>query len=255
MAKPAGDAMATLPSWTEPGLVWAPSVLQTDDDGFVLSYTSLDSRSGLQCVGAARASSPLGPFVDGSDDPFVCQRELGGTIDASPFVDDDGTPYLLFKNDGNCCDITTQLWTQQLSADGMTLVGDAIALLETTEDWEGPLIEGPSMTTLGDSYWLLYSAYDWNSADYSVGLAQCESPVGPCTKRDGPWLANHGDASGPGGAEDFTDADGRRWMVYHAWVTDKIGYETGGERSLFAVPLDLRSGEPVARGLSEDSAD
>ncbi|MEZ5269512.1 MAG: hypothetical protein R2789_13435 [Microthrixaceae bacterium] len=36
---------------------------------------------------------------------FVCQRDLGRTIDASPFVDEDGTKWLLYKNDGNCCDI------------------------------------------------------------------------------------------------------------------------------------------------------
>ncbi len=113
-ASPQGDALPNLPKWTKPGRVWAPSVLATDG-GYVLYYTSQDNQSGLQCVGAAFSKDPTGPFVDDHDGPFVCQRQLGGTIDASPFVDDDGTAWLLFKNDGNCCDIVTQLWSQQLS--------------------------------------------------------------------------------------------------------------------------------------------
>lgn len=253
VASPAGDALPDLPDWTEPGLVWAPSVLSTDE-GFVLYYTSKDRESGLQCVGAAFSTSPLGPFVDDRDDAFVCQRDLGGTIDASPFVDGDGTAWLLFKNDGNCCDIATELWTQQLSADGLGLEGDPVSLLATSEPWEGPLIEGPSMAQSGEDFWLFYSANDWDSADYTVGLARCDSPTGPCTKLDEPWLANHGAAAGPGGAEDFTDARGNRWVVYHAWVTDAVGYDNGGTRSLFAVPLDLDGTRPVATGLDGDGS-
>jgi len=252
VATPSGDALPELPSWTEPGLVWAPSVLATDD-GFVLYYTSVDRATGLQCVGAAVADSPLGPFVDDHEGPFVCQRDLGGTIDASPFVAEDGTPWLLYKNDGNCCDINARLWIQQLSEDGTGFVAGPVELLATTEEWEGPLIEGPSMTQLGESHWLFYSANDWNSADYATGIARCDAPSGPCTKLDDPWITNHGDAVGPGGAEVFADARGRRWIVYHAWTTDAVGYEAGGARSLFAVPLDESDGVPVARGLSEPS--
>ena len=246
---PTGDALPDLPPWTRPGLVWAPSVLSTDD-GYVMYYTSVDDESGLQCVGAAFSDSPTGPFVDERDEPFVCQRELGGTIDASPFVDDDGTAWLLYKNDGNCCDIVTELWSQELSDDGLDLVGDPVSLLSTTESWEGPLIEGPSMVRSDGTYWLFYSANWWDSADYTIGAASCESPTGPCTKIDQPWLSSHGDAAGPGGPEEFTDARGNRWLVYHAWITDEVGYDNGGARALFAVPLDLGADPPVATGLT-----
>ncbi|MDZ7731826.1 MAG: family 43 glycosylhydrolase [Acidimicrobiia bacterium] len=94
LALPAGDALPDLPSWTEPGRVWAPSVLDTGD-GYVLYYTSRETESDLQCVGAAVADDPEGPFVDERDEPFVCQRDLGGTIDASPFTAPDGTRYLM----------------------------------------------------------------------------------------------------------------------------------------------------------------
>lgn len=250
---PFGDALPDLPSWTEPGLVWAPSVLETAD-GFVLYYTSKDLESGLQCVGAAFAEEPVGPFVDERDEPLVCQRDLGGTIDASPFVDADGSQWLLYKNDGNCCDIVTQLWSQPLSDDGLDLTGDPVSLLKTTEDWEGPLIEGPSMVQSGDTYWLFYSANWWDSADYAMGAARCDGPTGPCTKLDGPWLGSHGQAAGPGGPEEFTDNRGKGWVVYHAWLGDAIGYDEGGTRSLFAVTIDVTDDEPVAIGLDGDGS-
>ena len=237
-----------------PGRVWAPSVLATDD-GYVPYYTSSDDASGLQCVGAAFSEDPEGPFVDGSGEPFVCQRDLGGTIDASPFVDDDGTAWLLYKNDGDCCGIVTELWSQQLSDDGLELVGDPVSLLQTTEDWEGPLIEAPSMARGVGTYWLFYSANWWDSADYTVGVASCDSPTGPCTKLPEPWLASHGEAAGPGGSEDFTDARGNHWLVYHVWVTDAIGYDQGGARSLFAVPLDTTGDAPIATGLDDAATD
>lgn len=250
VAAPLGDALPELPAWTEPGLVWAPSVLRTSD-GYVLYYTSLDTESGHQCIGAAFATTPRGPFVDDRESAFVCQRSLGGTIDASPFMADDGTKWLLYKNDGNCCDITTELWIQRLADDGLSTKGAPVSLLATDADWEGPLIEGPSMIQAGDHYWLLYAANDWNSDRYATGAARCASPTGPCTKLAEPLLASRGDTAGPGGAEVFTDARGKDWIVYHAWVGDEIGYEAGGTRSLFAVPLDVTGSEPVASGLTD----
>lgn len=250
---PLGDALPDLPGWTEPGRVWAPSVLELDE-GYVLYFTSEDTASGLQCVGAAASDDPRGPFVDTSDGPLVCQRDLGGTIDASPFLDPDGNAWLLYKNDGNCCDLLTRIWSQRLSPDGLSVEGDPASLVETSEDWEGPLVEGPSMVPAADGgHWLFYSANWWDSADYAVGAARCASPTGPCTKVDGPWLATHADVSGPGGSEAFVDARGTRWMIYHAWVGDQVGYDEGGGRALFALPLDVSGDLPVAVGLDDAS--
>ena len=71
------------------GSTWAPSVLARDG-GYVAYYTVRDTTSGHQCISAAVASSPAGPFRDDSWGPLVCQREHGGSIDPSPFVDADG---------------------------------------------------------------------------------------------------------------------------------------------------------------------
>ena len=77
-----------------------------------------------QCIGVAVASRPEGPFVDTHPEPIVCQTELGGSIDASPFRDADGKLYLYFKNDGNRVHARTSLWGQPLAADGLSVTGE-----------------------------------------------------------------------------------------------------------------------------------
>ena len=41
------------------------------------------------------------PFIDRSSEPLIFQHRRGGSIDPSPFVDDDGRAYLLWKSDDN----------------------------------------------------------------------------------------------------------------------------------------------------------
>ncbi len=53
-------------------------------------YTVREAASQQQCISRAVAAAPAGPFLDDSSGPLVCQRDLGGSIDPSPFVDDDG---------------------------------------------------------------------------------------------------------------------------------------------------------------------
>ena len=87
------DALPALGAWAKTGFTWAPEVLQLGSN-YLLYYTASDRRKNAQCVGVAVASDPLGPFVDKSPEPLVCQTKLGGTIDADAFRDADGKVYL-----------------------------------------------------------------------------------------------------------------------------------------------------------------
>ena len=237
-----GDALPDLPAWAEPGRTWAPSVLPVGDR-FVAYYTARERASGLQCVSRAVADDPAGPFVDDSGGPFVCQRDEGGSIDPSPFVDGDGSAWLLWKSEGTGGDRPATIWSQRLSADGLAVEGEPAALVERDQPWEGVTVEGPSMAAHGDDHYLFFSAGAWNSAGYSVGWARCDGPQGPCTKAPGPLLATEGTVAGPGGQEVFTDADGRLWMAYHAWTAPDVGYPN--RRMLHLSRLAFEAGEPV----------
>jgi len=241
-----GDAMPTIPSWTSKNFIWAPAVWARPDGQYVLYYAGLDNASGRMCVSRAVSSSPAGPFTDDSAGPFVCPLDEGGAIDPSVVIDD-GKPYLLYKNDGNCCGITTSLWSVPLSSDGLSLDGDPTKLLSDDQSWEGGNTEAPSMVAAGDKYLLFYSANNWASADYAIGYGVCDSITGPCRKPEGDaWMTSTGDAKGPGGQE-FFEADDQVWMVYHGWLPGQVD-TPGGERRLFLDTITVSDDVPSRIG-------
>ncbi len=182
----AGDALPNLPSWERPGRTWAPGVVVLDNQ-FVMFYaTEPGPVDGEECISEATSIFPIGPFVDSSTSPLVCQPDLGGSLDPQPFIDQDGTPYLYWKSNGGdgSLPVPGNIWAARLSPDGSTLVGDAVRILTETQSWEST-VENPFMVDESGSYVLFYSAGQWNSAGYGVGYAVCQGPLGPCTKPQG----------------------------------------------------------------------
>ncbi len=234
------DAMPALPSWAAKGRTWAPSVLERNGR-WVLYFAAHHAASGLQCVGRAVAAVPTGPFVDDSAEPLLCRpQEKAGAIDASPFVDRDGTPYLLWSD---CCRPPLSIWSQKLSPDGLSLAGMPQRLIGTDQAWEGPLVEAPSMLHEAGRYHLLYSGNRWQSEHYAIGIATCEGPLGPCRKAAAPLLSSAGAMAGPGGQEFFRDRRGDAWIAYHAWTAPKVSYASKGARSLRLERLRFVDGE------------
>lgn len=251
-----GDALPLLPTWARSGasLTWAPSVLPRSHR-YALYFTARDNASDRQCIGRAIADAPDGKFKDDSDRPFICQTRLGGSIDPSPFVDEDGAAWLLWKNDGNCCGLSVGLWIQRLSDDGLSLVGQPTELLRHDRAWEAPLIEGPSMLKHGGRYYLFYSANWYESADYAVGYAIAEAITGPYRKvtTDGPLFAKRGNVAGPGGQEFFRDVKGNQWMAYHAWDARFVGYAKLGRRGLRIDRVTFVGDMPMLHGPTTGS--
>jgi hypothetical protein len=238
--EPAGDALRGTPPWAAWGHHWAPAVLQRGSV-FVLYYTTRHAESGLQCISRVAGVLPQGPYLDDSDGPFICQMDRGGSIDPSPFVDADGRPHLLWKSEGTLAGEPTRIWVQQLSEDGMQLVGEGpVQLLERRLPWEFPIVEGPSMALVDGRYHLLYSGGRWETAGYAVGHAVCDSVRGPCRRSaQGPVLASRPGEAGPGGQELVALPSGERVLVHHAWEPGAVGYP-GGARRLHLTSLQLR---------------
>ena len=233
-----GDAMPDLPPWTL-GDTWAPEGFQVGD-GFVMYYTARffgaerpDGR-GSQCIGRAVSDAPEGPFVDESAEPMLCQPELGGSIDATAFTDTDGTMYLVWKNDGNCCGIPTEFWAQALTDDGLALTGEVppgtpgtdstVANLGVRNNtaWEGGVIEAPTIVLNDGTYYLFFSANHYGGVEYAVGYATADNLLGPYTDaEENPILATPEQRGappyGPGHQAVVADDDGDLWMLYHAW--------------------------------------
>lgn len=244
---PAHDALPKLPSWAEPGKTWAPEVIEISAGRYVLYYTVADRASGRQCIGRAVSDTPEGPFHDDSAQPLIRQADEGGSIDASPFRDRDGSLYLLWKNDGNAVGTDTWIYVQRLAVDGLTLLGEPVRLLRQTEPWEGTLIEGPFFWRHDGTLLLFFAANAYDKDTYAEGYAICESPLGPCVKApENPILMSNAVASGPGHAS-MVEQDGRTWLLYHAWPPGAEGAVEPG-RQLWLSEVTWADGKPQVHG-------
>ena len=242
----APDALPAIATWAERGNTWAPSVLAWNG-AYVLFYTCREPKAGRQAISVATAADPGGPFTDTSRTPLVYQLDLGGSIDPSPFVDVDGTAYLVWKADSNAINRPSGIWLQPISLDGTTLTGVPVELLRYGARWERPLIEAPSIVWAGGTYFLFYSANWWNTDRYSIGYATAPAVSGPYTKvtTSKPWFGSDAEVAGPGGQEWFTDSTGQLRMAYHGWTPRHVGYPAGA-RSLRLATVDLSGPAPSA---------
>jgi beta-xylosidase len=221
-----GNALPELPSWAVPGGTWAPSVLQLGGT-FVLYFSAVVAGrgGGEECIGAATATQPQGPFTDDSHSPLECQAALNGSIDPSPFTAANGTDYLEWKSNGRAGQPAT-IWSEQLTAAGTGFAGSApTELLAADQSWQAGVIEAPDLFFDSGHYLLFYSGNNWNSPNYAVGVATCAGPLGPCVQPlSQPILASGPSMAGPGGETVFTDASGSLWMAFDAWIPGAVGY-------------------------------
>lgn len=241
-----GDGLPVLPSWASPGRMWAPEVAEVDGR-FILYFTIRATGPNRQCVGRAVSNSPLGPFVDDTGRPLICEADEGGSIDASPFRDDDGSLYLYWKNDGNAIGIPTNIYAQRLSADGLSLTGERVTILTNDPSgWHGHVIEAPQIHQNDGKYYLFYSANAFDGPAYAVGYAVLDSPLSPAVDApENPILATVEGVEGPGHCSvvRWTDGPaGSTWVLYHAWNADHSA------RTMWLDRVEWVDGKPVVHG-------
>ena len=214
---PMDDALPTLPAWAAPGATWAPEVHRFGDRWVLYFAAGLASEPTIHCIGDAVSTTPAGPFLAGGQ-PLVCQTALGGSIDPRVFADPGGSAYLFWKSDQNVPPGygPTELWSQPLSATGLALTGQAVAVYTAHLAWQGGLVEAPDMVVGGGAYWLFYSGgVGYFSPDYAIGVARCAGPAGPCTDPStSPFLDGNQQGQGPGEESVYVAPSGD-WLVYN----------------------------------------
>ncbi|GAB3519779.1 glycoside hydrolase family 43 protein [Arthrobacter monumenti] len=234
------DAMPDMPSWVIPGKTWAPEVTEVSEGNFVLYFTATNFDPARQCIGVATSNSPTGPFVAQGGEMLVCPIDEGGAIDASTFVDDDGL-HLVWKNDGNCCGLATWIQTAPLSKDGLSLTGQPQKLIKQTLDWEGDLVEAPTIVKRGSTYVLLYSANSYSDGRYAIGYASAPKLSGPWSKTPKPIFSTKSSGHrylGPGGQDVVTGPMDQDYLVLHGW-DPAFTY-----RGMFVAPLEWDGAMP-----------
>jgi len=250
-------ALPSPPSWQQINTQTSPGVFFWGGRWVMYYDAALAPHAGdtgFDCLSVATAATltPAHPvFTDTSSGPFYCQPTLGGSIDPSPFVDPaTGKAYLVWKsNDGGSVQ-PARIWSAQLSADGMSFVGQPSEILfndTVNHPWE-TTVENPAMVNAGGVYYLLFSGGQYNSSGYAEGYAVCSGPLGPCQQpQPGPILTSYGGAAGPGGGSLFKDGAGNWWIGYAAWSPGCTDYSCGGSRKLYVAPANL-PGPPSGKG-------
>jgi arabinan endo-1,5-alpha-L-arabinosidase len=235
------DPLPTLPSWATNGHTWAPDVSAVAG-GYVMYFTAHSVDPDLQCIGVARAARPEGPFAPVGSKPLVCPAADGGAIDPASFTDTDGSRYLVWKNDGNCCGKDTWLHLQAVSADGLRTTGPARRLIKQDQPWEGNLIEAPTLVRHSSSYLLFYSANDYAGEHYATGYATAQRLTGPYVKAAAPLLTTDGTGvTGPGGQDIVSEPSGATHIVFHGWDPAVI------YRGMYVEELAWKGDVPVPR--------
>ena len=249
-------------SWEQLGTQNAPGVYQWGGR-WIMFYTAAlygyPGDTGYNCLGVATspALSPGSPsFTDVSSVPLLCDGDMGGAIDPSPFVDPaTGQPYLIWKTNDGGSNQSARLWSQALGPDGITLVGQphVLQVQDTVGDPFETTIENPQMVDSGGHYFLLFSTGIWNSPTYGETAVQCAGPLGPCDEpSQGPFLSSYGDVAGPGGGMFFQDTSGSWQLAYAAWTAGCTDYGCGGARRLFVAPASIEPLPlaPVVTGIA-----
>ncbi|MGZ3425361.1 MAG: glycoside hydrolase family 43 protein [Polyangia bacterium] len=237
---------ANRPSWGG-GNWWAPEIHHVGN-GLVAYFAALSPQRKKICIGAARASSMAGPWVD-LGHPLVCDSHVS-LIDPNLFTDGNGRHFLYYKTDGNGLSPQerTIIYGQELRADGVGFVGQRHRLIENTLGWEGDVVEAPWVMHRGNYYFMFYSGFRYCNHTYGVGVARATSPLGPFHKRSAPIVHSNDVWTGPG-HNSVVPTGGHDYLVYHAW---RGAHECsqGGNRALLLDRITWQGGWPFVNSGS-----
>ncbi len=226
------------PAWAD-YYFWAPEI-NHDQNGKTYVFYTAHKRGGNLAVGVASADRPEGPYRDHG--PLVGQPD--GSIDAFPIHDENGQPYLIWKEDGNSVQKPTPLWAQRLNADRTALVGEKTELFRNTAAWEGNLVEGPSVVRHGGYFYLFYAAKGCcgPGCTYATGVARAKKLLGPWEKyARNPILTKNDVWTCPGHGTPIERA-GHWYMLHHAYQTGS--FQNVGRQGVLSEFTWTKSGWP-----------
>jgi xylan 1,4-beta-xylosidase len=209
------------PDWSV-GNYWAPEIWQ-DNGQFYIFYVAR-KKDGPLCIAAATARQPAGPYTDHG--PLECQD--AGSIDAFPIRDENGTLFVVWKEDGNSVGKYTPLWAQQLDLNKWKLVGKRSEILRNDpESWEANLVEGPYIIRRSGWFYMFYAgnACCGRGCNYAMGSARSKTLLGPWEKDPlNPILRGNENFNCPGHGTIVTTENGRTYMMYHAYDPKDTNY-------------------------------
>lgn len=264
-------------SWTEKWF-WAPEVYKRGDKYYLFFSAQWKENPTNEeenfMIGVAVADKPTGPFIEMHDRPIFDPGYP--IIDANVFVDDDGRNYLYYSRacykhpvesevadwarKKSWYDEIEESWVYgvELEPDFSGVIGEPVLLLrppvsmdDQQAEWESRSVtsreinrrwtEGSFTFKKDDTYYIMYSANYYAGANYAVGYATGDSPLGPFTKAaNNPVLQKNieqgGEVTGTGHNMVLFNSDSTKMLcVYHGRTK-----ESGQDRVVFLDELELK---------------
>ena len=249
---PSGSIFPEQPAWAD-GAFWAPEMIHDEGSDRCFVWYVAKKRNGPLCIAFAVADTFAGPYTDHG--PIICQDD--GSIDPCFARDEHGTPFLIWKEDGNSQGRPTPIWAQQLSDDLFHLIGEKTLLITNDQSWEEGVVEGPYIFIYEGRFYMFYAGNSCcgKECKYAEGVARADRLLGPWEKFPGNPLISANDTwrcPGHGTAVHAHAKEGEaseHYLLYHAYPTGStvyVGREAVLDKIAWTPPeSDGRPGWPV----------
>lgn len=228
-----GSVFEQKPAWIKSDF-WAPELIN-DKGRFFVYYAARRNdgagKKGTLCIAVATADKPDGKWQDHG--ALVCQEM--GSIDPFFVRDENGKPFLVWKEDGNDRGQPTWIYAQGLDKSGTKLVGEPTKLFRNTEPWERHVIEGSFILRRNGWFYHFYSgsACCGRECDYALGVARSKTLLGKWEKYGkNPILAANETWQCPGHGSIVETPDGSDYLLYHAYRKRPDAFNVGREALL-----------------------
>lgn len=270
---------------------WAPEVYERNGKYYIWYSANWKDNPTNELeifrIGVAVSDKPTGPFKNLHDRPVFDPGYP--VIDANLFFDDENDKVYLYYS--RCCykhpvesevadwakaqglfDEIEESWIYgvELKPDYSGIIGEPVLLLrppvsmdDQQAEWESRSVtskevnrrwtEGSFLIKEGNTYYMMYSANYFGGANYAVGYATADNPLGPFRKSpDNPVLQKNietgGNVTGTGHNMILKLPDNQMICVYHGRTKD-----TGDDRVVFIDKMRIQEdGKLVVEGPTTD---
>ncbi len=247
-----GDVLPQKPLWASHTQdFWAPHVLY--DPGlhqYVLFFSAKANDTTFdKCIGVAFANKPEGPFI-AEKTPLITGKGFE-SIDPMAIIDPKSKKKYLFWGSG-----FQPLHVEAMNNNWKSFVKDSHKInvvYPKTEKKYTVLIEGSWVDYSNGYYYLYYSGDNCcgNGANYAVMVAKAKNITGPYVRlakakhiTTSAILEKDTGMIAPGHNSVITDADGNKWIAYHAIVKQADSGFDRSKRVFYISPLVYKNGWP-----------
>ncbi len=203
------------PAWTSDDF-WAPELFYKDGT-FYVYYTTKRKDNRIACIGVATTTD----IRNGFNDHGIIIEWGEEAIDAYVFQDDDSTLYITWKAYGLTEGRDIEILCSELSADGLSLIGEHFTLTDFSTGWQGAGDEGQCIIKRNGYYYMFYSIGGCcdNRCDYRVKVARSKNLRSGWEQLPDPILQGSDTWKCTGHGTLVSTSDDRDFYMYHSYNT------------------------------------